>query len=66
MTAAHRIISHKFGPIGAFDATNPAVVDRLASQMAAIFNGGSWVAHYTEDQKEVWRKRVRMILNREI
>ena len=38
------------------------IVERAASAMAVLFNGGSWHTHYTADQKELWRTRARLIL----
>jgi len=40
-------------------------IERLAERLAITFNGGAWSTHYTERQKELWRARVRRILNGE-
>lgn len=42
------------------------VIEGMAERMAIALNGGTWATHYTERQKDVWRRRARMILEREI
>jgi hypothetical protein len=39
--------------------------ERLARAMAEACNGGRWDNHYTEDQKNVWRKRATRIVDRD-
>jgi hypothetical protein len=34
-------------------------IEQLAIRAALGNNGGTWAKHYTEDQKEFWRKFVR-------
>lgn len=36
-------------------------INRMASHLAVLMNGGAWETHYTEAQKQVWRDRVRVI-----
>ena len=33
-----------------------ALIERIAIRCAKANNGGEWVTHYNEDQKNVWRK----------
>ena len=35
------------------------MVERFATRCALGNNGGDWATHYTEDQKEYWRKFVK-------
>lgn len=37
----------------------PEAVERAAKALAEALNGGAWNTHYTEEQKEIWRNRVR-------
>lgn len=37
-------------------------IDIMASRVAVAMNGGDWGTHYTEGQKDLWRARVRTML----
>lgn len=39
------------------------LVEKYAIRCALGNNGGTWETHYTEEQKEFWRKFVRDLLN---
>ena len=38
-------------------------IERIAAVLAVACNGGSWLTHYTEGQRDVWRRRVAAILS---
>lgn len=35
--------------------------ERVAATLAVACNGGSWQTDYTEEQRELWRRRLRRI-----
>jgi len=41
-----------------------AHIERIAAALAVACNGGRWLTHYTEGQRDVWRRRVLAILER--
>lgn len=41
--------------------TNEAV-EKGAKALAEALNGGAWETHYTAEQKELWRERVRVAM----
>lgn len=38
------------------------IIERYAIAMALGNNGGEWASHYTDEQKEVWRRRAKSML----
>lgn len=36
-------------------------LERAASALAEACNGGAWNTHYTEQQRNVWRERVKQM-----
>lgn len=40
----------------------PPLVERTAMAMAIGNNGGEWDAHYTEEQKALWRERAARVI----
>ena len=38
------------------------LIDSVAKKIAVANNGGDWAKHYNEDQKNVWRKRAKEII----
>ena len=38
------------------------LIEKYAIIMALGNNGGEWATHYTEEQKNVWRKRVEQLI----
>ena len=35
------------------------LIEKWAIKLALGNNGGEWATHYTEEQKDLWRKRAR-------
>jgi hypothetical protein len=40
-----------------------SMIEKYAKRIALGNNGGDWAEHYTEDQKEHWRKLVRELID---
>lgn len=38
------------------------LIEKWAIKLALGNNGGEWATHYTEKQKELWRERVRELI----
>jgi hypothetical protein len=38
-------------------------LEKAAAALAVSLHGGQWATHYNEDQKNVWRARVRLALS---
>lgn len=41
----------------------PEAFENAAAALAIACNGGTWKTHYTEDQKQVWRRRLQAALS---
>lgn len=47
---------------GAIEMLTPEAFEDAAAALAVACNGGCWTTHYTEEQRDMWRRRLRAAL----